>query len=590
MGIFDYKGRDASAEIAEAYQLASYANVAKFETLLDIFVPSAPDLPDDWVLIDPETLGVDPAMMNGAGFYTGENSSAAEAQIVGKYDDAGNLIKISITYAGTNGVLDIADYPAMLADDYVAEFDYLLAAVAEFAQGQGMTGEDVVVTGYSLGAGAVNNMATIKEDAYGGFFDNSDYFAFAVPKITEDPDVLNIGFENDVVHRIGSTGTDFWELALSGGFNEDVDYSNTTGNLVQFNGYYAQDFYDIGPWSILNVPEGWFAHVLGAFTNPITTMTRSNFAADMEIDSVIVVSQLTDFEASLYWVEDKTVSFTTRDHNERAFLLGTENDDKIRDGESDDFLDGFEGDDRFDLGTGNDTVHGGAGTDRVDMAGNVGDYEFVRLSDGRVFAIDTTGDNGVEELIELEELDFGWHEYRLDADELDATSWFTSDRSYSSATEGSTGGDVMAGGNGRDRLFGLEGDDTLSGGAGDDFLHGDSGKDTLTGGTGNDMLLGGAGDDLLIADQGTDILSGGLGADVFDLRLSDEAVITDLNPGGHDDGDVILLSSAQAASVNAALASAAQYGNDVRLSLNGIDVTLENTSLNDLSADDFLIV
>jgi len=198
--------------------------------------------------------------MNSSGFYTGQNSSEAEAQIVGKYDETGNLIKISVTFAGTNGVLDIADYPAMLADDYVGEFDYLLGAVAEFALDQGMSDEDVVITGYSLGAGAVNNMATIKEDAYGGFFDNSDYFAFAAPKITENRDVLNIGFENDVVHRIGSTGTDFWEHALSGGFNGDVNYSSTTGNLVQTNGYFAQDFYDVGPWSILNVtkpPHSW---------------------------------------------------------------------------------------------------------------------------------------------------------------------------------------------------------------------------------------------------------------------------------------------------------------------------------------------
>ena len=589
MGLFDYKGRDASAEIEEAYQLASYANVAKFETLLDVFVPSAPDLPEDWVLIDPQTLGVDPSMMNGSGFYTGQNSSAAEAQIVGKYDENGTLIKISVTFAGTNGVLDIADYPAMLADDYVAEFDYLLAAVADFAQSQNMTGEDVVVTGYSLGAGAVNNMATIKEDAYGGFFDNSDYFAFAVPKITENPDVLNIGFENDVVHRIGSTGTDFWELALSGGYNEDVDYANTTGNLVQFNGYYAQDFYDIGPWSILNVPEGWFAHVLGAFVNPITTMTRSNFAADMEIDSVIVVSQLSSFEASQYWVEDKDVSFSTRDHNERSFLLGTEHDDKLRDGESDDFMDGFSGDDRFELSTGNDTVHGGAGTDRVELAGNVGDYEFVRLSDGRVFAIDTTGANGVEELIEVEELDFGWNEYRLDADELEATSWFTSDRAYSDASEGTSGDDAISGGSGRDLLFGLDGNDTISAGAGNDFVHGGAGEDTLTGGAGNDMLLGGAGDDVLVADGGVDILSGGLGADTFDLRLSDEVIITDLNPGGHDDGDVVLLSSTQAASSEAALASAQQYGGDVLLLLTDLNVLIENASVTDLSADDFII-
>lgn len=104
------------------------------------------------------------------------------------------------------------------------------------------------------------------------------------------------------------------------------------------------------------------------------------------------------------------------------------------------------------------------------------------------------------------------------------------------------------------------------------------------------MLLGGAGDDTLIADSGVDTLSGGLGADTFDLRQSDAAIITDLNPGGHDDGDVILLSSEQADSVDTVLASAQQRGNDVYLSGTGLDILIENTSIIDLSTDDFVIV
>lgn len=76
-------------------------------------------------------------------------------------------------------------------------------------------------------------------------------------------------------------------------------------------------------------------------------------------------------------------------------------------------------------------------------------------------------------------------------------------------------GEILAGGNGRDRLVGGDGDDVLTGMNGKDRLLGRAGDDELFGGRGTDLLEGGAGDDLLDGGRGPDQLAGGEGADVF---------------------------------------------------------------------------
>ncbi len=59
-----------------------------------------------------------------------------------------------------------------------------------------------------------------------------------------------------------------------------------------------------------------------------------------------------------------------------------------------------------------------------------------------------------------------------------------------SAPTGSTGDDVIYGGDGDDTLFGGSGTDNLFGDAGNDKLYGNSGNDTLNGGDGDDIILG----------------------------------------------------------------------------------------------------
>ena len=81
---------------------------------------------------------------------------------------------------------------------------------------------------------------------------------------------------------------------------------------------------------------------------------------------------------------------------------------------------------------------------------------------------------------------------------------------------GTTGNDLIAGGNGNDAILGLVGDDTLNGGNGNDVLDGGGGNDSLSGGNGNDMLFGSVGADSLVGGNGEDSLDGGSGDDELD--------------------------------------------------------------------------
>jgi Ca2+-binding RTX toxin-like protein len=99
--------------------------------------------------------------------------------------------------------------------------------------------------------------------------------------------------------------------------------------------------------------------------------------------------------------------------------------------------------------------------------------------------------------------------------------------------DGTTGADVVTGGNFDDRYLGYGGEDVMSGRGGDDYLNGGDGSDTLNGddgndrleggnsadflygGTGDDLVYGGAGIDQLFGDAGNDNLNGGLGGDTL---------------------------------------------------------------------------
>src|SRR5688500_2989530 len=71
-------------------------------------------------------------------------------------------------------------------------------------------------------------------------------------------------------------------------------------------------------------------------------------------------------------------------------------------------------------------------------------------------------------------------------------------------TYGTSGDDILSGGNGKDTIYGGGGNDIISGGNGVDTLFGEDGDDQLTGDNGADHLTGGADDDVLDGSSGFD--------------------------------------------------------------------------------------
>ena len=73
---------------------------------------------------------------------------------------------------------------------------------------------------------------------------------------------------------------------------------------------------------------------------------------------------------------------------------------------------------------------------------------------------------------------------------------------------GRAGNDQLLGTTGRDILWGGDGNDELDGDADRDVLYGGAGNDELKGGDGNDLLYGGPGRDTLYGEGGNDVLVG----------------------------------------------------------------------------------
>jgi len=216
--------------------------------------------------------------------------------------------------------------------------------------------------------------------------------------------------------------------------------------------------------------------------------------------------------------------------------------DALVGGPGDDRLQGGSGVDNLFPGAGNDTVLGGDGIDGVyyiaPAAGFAGPSGGVTV-DLRISGSQAIGGGmGVDTLVAIENA--GGDDF---ADTL----------------TGSTGDNVLNGGEGGDSLSGLAGDDTLIGEGGDDvllggdgnddlldaagrnFVRGEGGDDSIFGGGQFDDLHGNAGADTLRGFDGDDWVRGGQGDDTLDGRAGDDFISGDRGAdtmAGRDGADI----------------------------------------------------
>lgn len=151
---------------------------------------------------------------------------------------------------------------------------------------------------------------------------------------------------------------------------------------------------------------------------------------------------------------------------------------------------------------------------------------------------------------------------------------------------GNVGADQLFGDLGDDSVFGGQGDDFVQGGAGADYVVGDLGRDTVVGGQGADNVSGGEGDDYLSGDLGDDVLTGGRGADLFNFNAGGgRDVVMDFS---HADGDVIRISTVDAADFTALSAKFAADASGTVVQLGGQTIVLVGVAPGSLTADDFV--
>lgn len=617
MGMFDYKdysSEEAAQLVDDAQRLSAYTNASSFfylpgDDLLNLLGTITGDLfpndtnvaiPDGWKELTPTDLGVSDDLVDGSGyfkiasFYTGTAVEGPQAKIFAQYDDAGNITRVNLNFCGTNNITDIIDYLNLNSREGVELLDPILNIVKDFALANGLSAKDVLISGYSLGAGIVNVMAEDRATLADGFFAQSDYMAFEVPKIYENPDVvLNVGYENDVVHRIAGDATSFLGAVNEMGFgftNTDRSFEGTTDNLVLFNDVYASPIWDISPFSLLNIPVGWYAHLNGVTTDALTRIKESTFYEFTKQDSTVIVDDLTAVSRGTTWVRDKA-THTSDHYNSAAFIIGTEYNDLIQGGKNSDYIDAGLGDDIIRAGLGVDHVDGNYGRDEIRLEGRGNEWDVYQMQDHTLFFIDKDGINLVEadnvESVSFDgELLSHTNNYSISdhglIDHRPLMNWLDNDdKPFLAHVEGTANNDTLSGA----VVFGRAGDDQLTGLASDDILHGGFGNDTLFGAAGSDRLYGAEGDDVLNGGAGNDILVGGIGNDTFVIdKLSGSDVIADFNNdvGYHD---TIQFSSELFTDSSALAAQTTQSGSDVIVALGGGDyLTITNSHVDDVLA------
>ncbi|BFO09899.1 polyurethanase [Serratia rubidaea] len=475
-----------------------------------------------WTRVSAQQLGYQ-GKTDQRGTYFGESKGyeTAQAEVLAKYDDAGTLTEIGIAFRGTSGPREsiisdsIGDVindllagfgPAGYADHYALNaFNTLLGDVARFAQQNGLSGEDVVVSGHSLGGMAVNSMASMSDAHWGGFYSHANYVAFASPTQHQGDDrVLNIGYENDPVFRAldGSTMT-----AGSLGVHDGVK-EHATNNIVNFNDHYASAAWNALPFSILNIPT-WLSHLPSAYQDGLTRVLDSAFYALTEQNSTVIVSNLSDVTRGDTWVTDLNRNAET--HSGPTFIIGSDGNDLIKGGQGNDYLEGRAGDDTFRDGGGYNWILGGDGSNTLDIEQSLQQREvaydgvnlYLRDADGGITLAENiaTLRSKESQLIVLNKN----VDHQVTADGLLSASGLTA---YADSLNGGDGADSLTATQAGGWLFGLAGDDTLNGQFGGHTFVGGAGNDQLQAGGGNNTFLfsGSFGHDRLEGWQASDKL------------------------------------------------------------------------------------
>jgi Ca2+-binding RTX toxin-like protein len=488
-----------------------------------------------WTPITASQLGYD-GKVDAHGTFFGEKAgyTTAQVEILGKYDAQGHLTEIGIAFRGTSGPREtligdsigdvINDLLAALgpkdyAKNYVGEaFGNLLGDVVAFAEANGLSGQNVLVSGHSLGGLAVNSLADLSTATWGGFFKDSNYIAYASPTQSATDKVLNVGYENDPVFR----ALDGSSFNLSSVGVHDAPKESATDNIVSFNDHYASTAWNVLPYSILNIPT-WISHLPTAYGDGMNRVIESKFYDLTSKDSTIIVANLSDPARANTWVQDLNRNAET--HKGSTFIIGSDANDLIQGGKGNDYLEGRDGNDTFRDGGGYNILLGGKGNNVLELQQSVKAVEFANDGAGTLYLRDANGGISITRdigSIVSKEPGFLWGLFKDDVTHSVTANGLTVGNNltaYASSVKGGAGADTLKAQATGDWLFGLDGNDHLIGGKGNDVFVGGAGNDVMDSGGGVDTFLfsGSFGQDRVVGYQAHDklVFIGVQGSDDF---------------------------------------------------------------------------
>ena len=469
-----------------------------------------------WTPISAGQLGYAGKVDHRGTFY-GEQKGydTAQVEIMGKYAADGQLTSIGIGFRGTSGPREslitdalgdvISDLLAAFGpDDYARQytgqaFDGLLGSVATFARAHGLSGNDVLVTGHSLGGLAVNSLADLSNERWAGFYREANYIAFASPTQSETTqNVLNIGYENDPVFR-ALDGSDFTFSSLG---VHDAPLPSATNNIVSFNDHYASTAWNVLPFSIVNVST-WISHLPSGYGHGLNRLLDSAFYHLTHKDATLVVANLSGPARETTWVQD--LNRHAQAHTGSTFIIGSDSDDLIQGGRGNDFLEGRDGNDTFRDSGGYNIILGGQGVNTLELQRALHTVEVVNDGHGTLYVRDADGGLSLtRDLSQLVSDEAGWLGIRQPVTHriADDGLWAGTQRSdyahsvngglQSSTLKATTPGDWLIGQGADDRLIGTLGKHVFIAGGGDDRLESAGGNNTFvfSGHFGHDSLLG----------------------------------------------------------------------------------------------------
>lgn len=507
-----------------------------------------------WAPINANQLGYQ-GPVDLQGIFTGRGAAAtADALVLGKYED-GDLVGIGISFrgSGVGGTTEdmVGDFMSNAltaisenyAKDYIKHaFDDLLGDIARYAQSQGLSSNQVLVTGHSQGGAGVNSLAVLSADNWGGFYKNSNYVAFASPTQSPGAQVLNIGYENDPVFRVldGTTLNYTTSLGI-----HDKPQLSATNNIVNFNDQYVsqQDnawmgsfglvvgsaatglariipglLGDItkatstlfGQQSITNL-DSWKAHLIEGYADGFNRLVDSEFYNLTHRDSTVIVSNLSEGIRANTWVED--LNRYAEKHSGSTFIIGTNSYDKLQGGKGNDYLDGLAGDDVFRDDGGYNFLQGGSGHDIFQLKESLSNYKFASDGEGSLYITDAYGGISITQNLEAVmartplvpkesgKFDFEGFYKSIQSDfstensdnttyqvtpkgllhgsNLESYSVSHIGNAYSNKLQTEASGGWLFGQAGDDKLLGNKGDDYFVGGVGNDYMESGGGRDTF---------------------------------------------------------------------------------------------------------------